>query len=372
MSQASLDRAIAAIDRGDYRTASQHLKHLYRRTPDDPWVRFYIGRVYEETQRPEAAEKAYRQLLQGSASPKIIHRARQGLQRLEAAEKARRQQAIDAAKADPSHREPGVLILEATPSDRRQEFAQQLARIFDVDAYSARLMLQARGWRLYRTGSVGEMQVYERELREAEIPAFSAKLSDIETINVLRVEYFQTLKPHPVVVCRDRQNRRGKLTFQWSEVRQQVRGGIPIFISAVSYDISRRTEEQVKRKQETQDFAQMCDLHLPQRRAILRLCDRSYDFQQGVIFTPEQQQKLGKLRSATTRINWNGVMKLFDRTLENSLIQTDFLQFAETAIDFHFLMESIEPYVDIDRPEPNNWDPAFQLYSTLAFLREFQ
>ena len=32
-------------------------------------------------------------------------------------------------------------------------------------------------------------------------------------------------------------------------------------------------------------------------------------------------------------------------------------------------MEGIDPYVDIDRPEASHWDPAFQLYSGVAWMR---
>ena len=68
----SLDDAIAAIEAGDYRTASRHLKVLYRTMPENPWVKFYIARLYEESQRLDEAEAAYRVLLRDSASPKIL------------------------------------------------------------------------------------------------------------------------------------------------------------------------------------------------------------------------------------------------------------------------------------------------------------
>lgn len=365
----SLEDAIAALEKGDYRTASGHLKVLYRTMPENPWVRFYIARLYEETNRLDEAERAYRVLLRDNSFPRILSQARQGIERLETKRKAQRETAIAAAKAESDPQEVGVLVLEATPKERRQQAAQQLARIFNVEAYAARLMLQVRGWRLYRTGPLGELQVYEQELESTAICAFTASLIDIAKLNVWRVDYVQSLTPKPVVICRDRQNRQGTFSFDWAEVRQQVRGGIPLFINAVSYDISRRTKDQIKRKPETQDFVQMCDLHLPKRGVILRFCDRSYQFDKGVIFSPEQQQQIGKLRAATLRINWNGIIKVFDHQLRDGVIWSDFLQFAETAIDFHFLMESIQPYIDIERNEPSHWDPAFQLYSGAAWMR---
>ncbi|NMG59634.1 tetratricopeptide repeat protein [Geitlerinema sp. P-1104] len=365
----SLEDAIAAIETGDYRTASRHLKVLYRTMPENPWVKFYIARLYEESQRLDEAETAYRVLLRNSASPKIISHARQGLKRLDDKRKLKREQAIAQAKAKADPSESGVLILEATPKEQRQQSAQHLARIFDMEAYAARLMLQVRGWRLYRTGPLAELEVYEQELQAANIAAFSASLTAIDQLNVWRVDYVKSLTPKPVVICRDRDNRQGQFSFEWREVRQQIRGGIPWFINAVSYDISRRTKDQIKRKPETQDFVQMCDLHLPKRGVILRFCDRSYEFDQGVVFAPEQQQQIGKLRAATLRINWNGLLKVFDHHLAEILLWSDFSQFAETAINFHFLMEGIDPYVDIERPEASHWDPAFQLYSGAAWMR---
>ncbi|WP_017659466.1 tetratricopeptide repeat protein [Baaleninema simplex] len=371
MSDPSIDRVAEAFEQRDFKRASKLLKQLKSTAPHNPWVRYYIGRLYEENQRFDTAETVYRQLLRDSPSPKLIDRARQGLQRLEEAAQQQRQQEIERILADPKNAEAGALVLEATPPERRQEFAQHLARIFNADPYSARLMLQSRGWRLYRTGAVGELQLYVKELKAAEIPAFAASIAQVGKLEVLRGVYFESLSPQPIVVCRDRGDRLGKFRFSWEEVRQQVRGGVPIFVNAVSYDISRKTEEQVKRKVETRDFAQVCDLHLPRRRCILRLCDRSYDFQQGVIFTPEQQQTIGKMRSATTRINWNGMIQAFDRLLPEIPVWSDFSQFAETAIDYDFLLEKVTPYVDIPRSEPTNWDPAFQLYSGLVFLRNF-
>ncbi|MCC5896631.1 MAG: tetratricopeptide repeat protein [Phormidium sp. GEM2.Bin31] len=365
----SLEDAIAAIETGDYRTASRHLKVLYRTMPENPWVKFYIARLYEESQRLDEAESAYRVLLRDCTSPKIINQARQGLQRLDEKQRLKREKAIADAKAQSDPSEAGVLVLEATPKERRKQAAQHLARIVEIDAYAARLMLQVRGWRLYRTGPLAELEVYEQELQAANIAAFSVSLNAISQLNVLRVDYVKSLTPKPVLICRDRDNRQGQFSFDWSDVRQQIRGGIPWFINAVSYDISRRTKDQIKRKPETQDFVQMCDLHLPKRGVILRFCDRSYDFEQGVVFAPEQQQKIGKLRAATLRINWNGILKVFDHHLTEALLWSDFSQFAETAIDFHFLMEGIDPYVDIERPQASHWDPAFQLYSGAAWIR---
>ncbi|HIK30166.1 MAG TPA: tetratricopeptide repeat protein [Oscillatoriales cyanobacterium M59_W2019_021] len=365
----NIDRVAAALDNQDYKEASRLLKQLYKQSPSDAWVQFYIGRLYEETGKWEAAEKAYRQLLRTVTLPKVLSKARQGLQRLEEGEKARRQRAIARSKADPRSEEPGVLILEATAPERRAELAQRLARILQIDPYTAKLRLQIHGWRLYRTGSMGELKVYGEELQQAGLSVFWASLRDIPKIAVFRVCHFQSVSPQPTIVCRDEGDRLGQLTFDWSEVTHRVNGRLPIFVEAVHYDISRKTSEQIRRKTETQDYAQVCDLHLPGRRCILRLCDSSYQFDRGVIFSSHQQPTPGATSTATNRLKWNGMLGVLQQHLEGAKVWSEFTPFAETALEYRFLLESLTPHIDVLRPAPTTWDSAFQLYSTLVFLK---
>jgi hypothetical protein len=367
----NIDRVAAAFDNQDYPEASRLLKQLYKKSPSDPWVQFYIGRLYEETGKWEAAEKAYRQLLRTTTLPKVLNKARQGLQRLEKGEKDRRQIAIDRAKADSRSDEPGVLILEATPSDRRTQMAQQLARILQIDPYTAKLRLQTHGWRLYRTGSMAEVRVYGEELRQAGLSVFWASLTDIPKIQVFRVCYFQSISSQPTIVCKDNLDRLGQLTFDWSEVTQQVNGGLPIFVEAVHYDISRKTSEQIRRKTETQDYAQVCDLHLPGRRCLLRLCDSSYQFDRGTIFSSHQQTTPGTPSRSTNRLKWNGMLHVLKHYLDRAIVWSEFTPFGETAVEYRFLLESLVPHIDVLRHAPTTWDSAFQLYSALVFLRSY-
>ncbi|MGB3236948.1 MAG: tetratricopeptide repeat protein [Geitlerinemataceae cyanobacterium] len=367
----TIDRVAAAFDNQDYKEASRLLKQLYKKSPSDPWVQFYIGRLYEETDKWEAAEKAYRQLLRTTTLPKVLSKARQGLQRLETGEKDRRKTAIDRAKTDPRSDEPGVLILEATPPQQRADLAQRLARILQIDPYTAKLRLQTHGWRLYRTGSMAELGVYGEELRQAGLSVFWASLKDIPKIQVFRVCHFQSVSPQPTIVCRDENDRLGQLTFDWSEVTQQVNGGLPIFVEAVHYDISRKTSEQIRRKTETQDYAQVCDLHLPGRRCLLRLCDSSYQFDRGAIFSEHQQPTQGATNTATNRLKWNGMLNVLKQYLEPVTLWSEFTPFGETAVEYRFLLESLVPHIDVLRNTPTTWDNAFQLYSTLVFLRNY-
>ncbi|MDY6938017.1 MAG: tetratricopeptide repeat protein [Cyanobacteriota bacterium] len=366
-----LDRVTTAFENQDYRQASRLLKQLYKKTPHDPWVQFYIGRLYEETHKAEAAEKVYRQLLRSASFPKILTKARQGLQRLEARERQQREQALEQAKADPRSDEAGVLILEATPPQKRKETAQQLARILQIDPYSARMRLQAHGWRLYRTGPIGELRVYGRELRQAGIPVFWASLEEIRQIQIFRVRYFQSFSGQPTVVCLDENDRLGAISFDWQEVTQRVDGGLPIFVDAVHYDISRKKSEQVKRKQETRDYARVCDLHLSDRNCILRLCDRTYEFPKDASAARDRSSEAG-LSQTTNRIKWNGLIENIERHLEGVPVRSEFTPFAETVLEYSFMLARISHYIELARKEPSNWDPAFALYSGLVFLKHRQ
>ncbi|EAW34547.1 lipopolysaccharide assembly protein LapB [Lyngbya sp. PCC 8106] len=368
-----IEQVAAALENQDYRTAAKLLKKLQKESPQNPWVQLYIGRWYEATDKLKSAEKIYRQLLQNATHPKIIDQARKGLQRLEAIEQNRRQAAIIAAKTDPRNTEAGVLILEPINPEQKQAAAQHLAKLLKTDTYTARMQLQSRGWRLYRTGEMAELQVYGQEMQNAEIPVFWVSLSDLEKIHIFRVLYFQSISPQPVVVCQNENNQLGSLTFNWSEVTQRVEGLLPLFMEAMDYDPRRRRTDRFRHKEMTQDYAQVYDLHLGVRQSILRFCDQTYDFQQGISLHPattsDVLEKRSDLVENTTRLNWNRLLERFNHSLANVRLWSDFTPFAETAIDYTQLLSRLNSHVDIDRKSETPWDPAFHLYSGLVFLK---
>lgn len=368
-----LQRISQLLDRGEVQAAHRALKPIYQRRRQEAPVLYLVARVNEARDRLDLAERIYRDLLKsGDAPPNIITKARQGLQRLEVRDRLRRHERIASAKLTKPDR-LGLLILEATPAERRRDLAQQLARILDIDPYTARLQLQTHGWRLYRIGDFATLDVYGRDLRQAGLKTFWVDRAEIETIEVFCVDHLEQVEPNVVAVCRDPSGQVGRLEFNHSEVARQVRGGVPFFVDAVSYDISKQDKDKIKRKPEIRDFVQLLDLHLPDRRCILRFCDRSYRFDQGAIFTTEQlerEQKGLQASTATTRINWNGMLAAVDRFCPTATLWREFTPFAETAIDYYNLMSGIVTHVEIPRSQPSNWDAAFQLYSTLVWLRE--
>lgn len=376
-----INQIAAALESKDYKQAAQLIKQLQKESPENPWVQYYIGRYYELTNNLEKAQTTYKQILRDITNPKIVSQTRQGIQRIETAQQNLRQQAIQTAKNDPSNLEPGLLILEPVSPEQKPAAVQNISRIFKIDAYTTRMQIQSRGWRLYKTGPIGELRIYGQELLNAGIPVFWATLSDIQNIQIFRVQHFQSLTS-PAVVCKDKLDRLGAIEFNWSEVTQRVEGLLPIFIEIMDYSPHRR-KEQFRHREIRQDYAQICDLHIPSRNCILRISDQSYEFQQGVDFTqisadlpglahPKNQksrsQKSQQMPQSTTRINWNRLLEILDQQLDVT-VWSEFTSFAETAIDYTQMLSKIESHVEVDRKSETPWDPAFQLYSGLAFLR---
>lgn len=377
-----IDQVADAFERKDYRTAARLLKQLVQQEPNNPLIRLYVGRLHEATGKLEAAEKVYRQLLQGTTNSKIMSQARQGLGRLAAIEQQQRRQALAEATADPSSTELGILVLEPISAEGKQSAAQRFARTMQIDAYTARLQLPSRGWRLYRTGPIGELQFYVSSLRNADIPCFAATLTDIQKINVFSIDYFSNSEavtklgildsstPQATIICHNAEGQLGSLTFNWSEVTQRVEGLLPLFDAVVDMDIRRN----LQRKTQTLDYVPFCDLHLPGRNSILRLCDRNYQFQKGVTLSSQQQtqneqSQVRSLHQTTTRSSWNNLLDFLNRQLPQIPIWSDFTHFAETALDFREMLSHLPSHINLFRREETPWDPAFQLYSGLVFLK---
>ncbi|MEG4203389.1 tetratricopeptide repeat protein [Microcoleus sp. Pol7_A1] len=377
-----INQIAAALDGKEYKQAAQLIKQLQKESPENPWVQYYIGRYYELTNNLEKAQTTYKQILRDITNPKIVSQTRQGIQRIEIAQQNVRQQAIETAKNDPSNLEPGLLILEPVSPENKPAAIQNISRIFKIDAYTTRMQIQSRGWRLYKTGPIAELRIYGQELLNAGIPVFWATITDIQKIQIFRVQHFKSLSS-PAVVCKDQLDRLGAIEFNWSEVTQRVEGLLPMFIEVMDYSPNRRTE-QFRHREIRQDYAQICDLHIPSRNCILRICDQSYEFQQGVDFTkasadlpssPNPKNKTSRVKNSqqipqsTTRINWNNLLEIFDRQLDVT-VWSEFTPFAETVLDYTNMLSKIASHIEVDRKSETPWDSAFQLYSGLAFLRK--
>ena len=368
-----IEEVIEAFKNKDYQTAAKLLKELAQQEPNHPWVQIYIGRLHEVKQQLKEAETIYRKLLRDNTNPKIISQARQGLKRLETIEKEERKQALNQANADPNNQQVGVLVLEPIDPQNKQNAAKTLAKIMQIDPYTARLQLPTRSWRIYRTGPVGELQFYASSLQSGSIPCFWVKLADIQTINVFNVKYFSEANSlKTTILCQNNQGEVGSLTFNWSEITQCVEGSLPLFEQVVDLDI----RQKLQRKTQTLDYINFCDLHLPARKSILRLNDSQYQFQQGIGLSPKIENtqngaiKIPILSQSTNRINWNNLRSFINHQLPQIPILSDFTSFGETAIDYKEMLSRLPSHIDLLRREETPWDSAFHLYSGLAFLKK--
>jgi hypothetical protein len=352
-----IEQIAAAMKCQNYRLAAQLVKQVLQKSPQNAWAQLYLGQLHEVSGKFVLAESVYRQLLQHTTNTKVLTQARQGLQRIEERLQQQRQQAIAASTADPQNTQIGILILEPIPQEIKTTAAQKFAQIMQLDPYTARLKLPTRGWKLYKSGKIGELRFLGENLRAAGIPCFWTTLAEIEKIRVFQVSYFQSTTP-PTVVCHNEQSQQRSIAFDWSEVSQRVTAQLPIFEQVVDRDVRGK----LQRKTQTQDYAQFCDLHLPERFCILRLCDRSYQFQQGCEMTHH-------LNNQTVRLNWNRLSNFFQQQIPQANVQDDFAPFADTVLDQCEMLGHLKSHINLFRRTETPWDPAFHLYSGLALIK---
>jgi tetratricopeptide (TPR) repeat protein len=365
-----LKQVVAAFDRRDYQTAAQLLKPILKQNPDNQWAQFYWGQLQEVGGKPEQAEQIYRKILKSTTNVRLTNQVRQGIQRILETERNQRAAAIVAATTDPANTTLGCLILEPLDQDCKAVVAPGFARLMRLDNYTARLHLPSRAWRLYRAGPIGKLQVYQTALKDLNIPAFCVPLEAIAGISVVRVEQLSLIPCQGIqqqetqqvkVVGRNITEELQTLHYPLQEIQAWVNGLLPLFESVVDEG----AWHQLVRKEKTQDYAQLLDLHLPQHNTILRLCDKFYQF------PPEEvSNKINQNQAPTTvRIRWNQLIQKLKQNLPLIPVHNQFKHFAETSFDQDEFLKQIQPKIGLFRSGPSLWDPAFQLYSTLLFLK---
>lgn len=373
-----------AIERQDYSTAYILLEQLQEKERDNPWLYFYIARLNESKGMLSDAEQAYRDLLRYTTNSKILVKARQGLQRLIDLETQKQQEIAaisETAKTFADFEnvedidtlttiqftkdEPGVLILEAIEPELKQGLAAEFARIINIDVYSARLQLPSRSWRLYRYGSIRELESISATLLQANIPCFCLPLNAIQRTKVYQVSYFESIEPTgATVIYLNRQEKVEQITFNWTEIDQRVEGAIPLFEDIVDTDNRGKTY----RKTQISDYTQVCDLQLPGQNIILRLCDRTLKFDRGIKLLDTSASSVNK-EQVTARNNWHHLHQLIEQHRSDLPVYSEFSTFAETALDFREILKHLEPNLNLLRREESLWDAAFQLYSSLVLLK---
>lgn len=355
------DAIAAALEKKDFRTAAMLLEQWQKKDAKDPKFLLMVGRYQEATKRWEQAEKTYLKLLRQAPNPKLMSQARQGIQRVQSHITQAHEDAIEAARAQVDGHDPGLLCLEPVQGEQRQAAAQGLAKVMGIDAYTARLQIPSKGWRVYRTGPIGDLQVYAKELVESQVPAFWIKHADIKTIQTFSITHFQQVQGRADVVCKNAEGQLGTIAFDWSEVSQIVLGQLPIFEFVIDTNVRRKLE----RKEQTQDYTEIVDLHLQRRRCILRLCDRTYDFRQE---NPLPQAEAIPDQSLSTRHRWQALLEYLYAQVQ-APVRKGFTHFGESAMEFLDLLPSLKHQIQLARIKETNWDPAFHLYSGIHFIR---
>lgn len=363
-----LQEVANAITKQDYREAEYLLRQLREEASDSPWLKFYQVRLQEAKGDLERADRGYREILRHGSNPKIIVQARQGIARLEKIAQKERQLQVAQEKEQkkkalttPGGKNTALLILKSLDPEKKKDAAQALGQIMGIDAYTARLQLPTRAWRLYRTGYLGELEIYAQKLQEADIPCLCVSLPEVVQFRVNCVQYFTAVAPQGEIIYETEKGKMASLSFSWEEINQAVEGLLPIFEECVEVGLRGK----LQRKTKILDYAKFCDLHLPARKLIIRLCDQSYHFQEGEIFSPQQKSIQG---NTTTRDNWLGLQKFLRRKLPQIPWIGDFTPFGETAIDFAEMLKSISPQINLLRREETPWDAAFELYSRLNLI----
>lgn len=356
-----------AIKAEQFETADQLLQSFKVEQLDNPWVDYYEARLAEARGDWVIAQDGYKQLIPLVNNPKLIAKLRHGLERLDKQLEEQRKQeqtaqklALERIKTTASPQELGIFILESIPPELKQTAAVNFAKIMQTDPYSARLQLPSRSWRLYRTGDIQELRFYVEKLQAVNIPCFCVPVSQLLDLTTKPVFYFSEITPNPTIVYRLNKDEDAIFSFSWSKVSQRVEGLLPIFEECVEVNARGKTE----RKTKIQDYARICDLHLPDRQMIIRLCDRVYEFDEGISMSSANGQ-----REITSNEQWNYLMNTFKEKMLDKPSWTEFNPFAENAIDFKELLKLIDPHTYFLRREESDWDRGFHLYSSLIFYR---
>jgi hypothetical protein len=371
-----LEQAAAALNRRDYKTATNLIAALLADRPDDHQVQLYAAQLAEATNALAQALEIYRSLLQQALNPKIMAEARQGIQRIERLETLDRASELAVAKASGEDNiEPGLSILEPMSIEHKQSVVLKFATIMNLDPYSAKLQLPTRSWRLYRLGQMGELEYYRDRLQQEQIPCFCVSQHDLQQMYVFQVRHFQSLYPQATIVCTDDRAEQRTLTFDWSEVTQIVTGMVPIFEEVFEIDSRNRTY----RKPKILDYIHIYDLQLGDRRSCLRLCSQTYDFSEFKQSSGQNRDRFtddlhpspiaSQLLPLTSRDNWKNLISQVHECVLAIPTQNSFAPFAETAMGYPELIGRIDPHIELLRRADSPWDRAFHLYSALAMCR---
>lgn len=345
-----------AIDKENYDQARKILTQLAREDHNNLWVKYYQSLILEKEENLKEAETNYRQIIKDSIypDPNLIKLIRDGIERIVNVYKQVKQEKINEFKDIENSDDLAVLFLQPVTLDEKKILAPKLAKIMEIDHYTATLQIPTRTWRLYKTGNLGELNYWQSELSQVDIPCFCESIKNLNKIVVYQAKYIIEDSENVTILIENNLEKEQEITFKWEDINNKVQGLIPIFESTLYVDARGKP----LRKQSILDYGQFYDLHLLSENLILRFSDSFYKFDQGLSLTKQEK---------TAKEKWQILLDFFAHKIPNKPLWSDFTIFGEAVINFPEMLKQVEANINLFHREENIWDEAFQLYSCLIF-----
>jgi hypothetical protein len=99
------------------------------------------------------------------------------------------------------------------------------------------------------------------------------------------------------------------------------------------------------------------------------LCDRLYQFDRGIDLSSDPKFTLAADKTTVGK-NWHNLHELMQKYLPETIVRSEFTNFAETTMNFQEILRKIEPKINLLRREESLWDNACELYSRLSLVKD--
>ncbi|MFN5857213.1 MAG: hypothetical protein ACK456_15190 [Pseudanabaenaceae cyanobacterium] len=380
MMQEQINTCEAQLGAGDLVAAQATLTELLSQFPQEATVQLLAGRFYYAKGEQIRAEDYFRQVLRSAAQPRLLAMARQGLQEITRdRHNAHQNRATVIASQDQGR---GFLVLFPLDEAQRQAAAAKYARMFNLDAYTARYQLAARTPKILRAGKYAEIQAYAEEMTACGIPCAATSLTAVAAVPVYNVQYFQQISPTQFTGICTPDSPTSEITVTPSQILRRVLGTLPTFGQVLDFN----GKLQIVRKQQILDRVRVCDFHVigsgttsqaqlmpdhPNSASanspdyIIRIHDNGYEFDQGVKLPIKQA--LPHI-PPTVQERWAALDSLVRQAIPNLPTIDSLPVFGEQLLVYEELLELIHPHLNLARLQPSFWDHAFHVYSTMIIL----
>ena len=347
-----------AFKNKDYQKGEFLLSQLKGKEGENPWFQFYLARLEESKNNLEQAEKIYLEVIKNTITPnpQLLSKIRNGIERIKQVKSNQKQAEIKDFQEINNSEKLAFLILEPIPTEEKKIAAQKMAKIMEIEVYSAQLKIPSRSLKFFRSGNFGELKYYESQFKQASIPCFCSSFQDLETIKVYQVKYVKSLNSELILICENNLQQEESITIKWSDINTRIKALLPLFESSVHID----RQGKIERKTATLDYAQFYDLHLHNQNVILRFNDHNYQFEKGIKLTVEEN---------TTKAKWEKLWQLCEPKIKHLPVWSDFTLFGQGVVNFPEMLKQIDSQVNLFRREESPWDAAFQMYSGSIFLK---